>query len=458
MEETTTQRQLKAFYPSLKRHTSNDSLNTSVNLNKTNKDDSQATSSKKDKKNMIVKIDDQSNYTINRYYNFERYDELKDLKCSLKNLAIESKQSILNNTIDKYFTKPLSESKGDSSIFSLDHFEISKEKPDIRVLFENERKQTHKSNKYEDTKITQWIKYTTYSDFCGLPENAFNNILKYLNFKDLTRYSMTNRTCYNFYKNMMNSYLYFSSINTEKISKKEYTEIFKKAKNLKHVNKLYEIFKRDFGGENLFSKVVIILSLTSADDLKYKGALLESFKIKPKDNQNICNLISNESVTSICTSSKFTLKDLSLRGCYKLTNRVTNAIALCNFLEKLDLSNNNNIDDEGLCIIFESCTNLKSLNLSSMKGNITEKTVKCIGGNLKEIEGLDLTGTGVIKGDCLIALQSCVKINRLFLDGIVISDRDLTLLYYLPLLKSLSIRSNDLIHPYRLYEHYRQST
>ena len=199
------------------------------------------------------------------------------------------------------------------------------------------------------------------------------NILKYLTFKELTQSSIINKTFYNFYKNTINSYFYFNSIDTSKIpTKKEFLEILKKGKNLKHIQKLMEIIKNDFGGEkhgpeNFYNKMIVMMTISSLDDLKHKGTLLDSFKIKPNRARHISNFISNESLIEICQSSKYTCKDLSSRGCYKLTNRVgLMGISLCSFLESLELLFNTYIDDEAVIKIAENCTNLKALNLSNL--------------------------------------------------------------------------------------------
>ena len=268
-----------------------------------------------------------------------------------------------------------------------------------------------------------------------------------MTFKELTQSSLINKTFYNFYKNTINSYFYFHSLDTNKIfSKKEFQEILKKGKNLKHIQKLLEIVKNDFGGEkfgaeNFYNKMIVMMNVSSIEDLKHKGTLLETFKIKPKRDCHINNFISNESLIGICQSSKYTLKDLSLRGCYKLTNRAgLSGISMCSFLERLELSFNSNIDDESITKISENCTNLKALNLSNLK-SITGKSIKSICLNLKQLEGLDLSEDVNVSGDNLYYLMNCGRINRLLLNGIQMSDNDLKFIQNLKELKTLSISS-----------------
>lgn len=383
---------------------------------------------------------------------------------------------IEKNNIEKYFKKSLEQPRNRKNsevynsnllsiedprqnIFSLDNFEFSDSEKKRKLelcdrplsqgisLSSSSYSLLPKNLKYEDTKITNWVKYTTYSDLNGINENIFQNILKYLSFKELTKTSMVSKTFLNFFKNTISTYPYFFNIDTSKISsKKEICEMLKKARTLKHIQKLNELIKNDFGGEkggpeNFYSKVIVIMSLSSVEDLKYKGTLLESFKIKPKKDCHINNFISNDSVINICSSSRYTLRDLSLRGCFKLTNKISlNGIDLCTFLERFELSNNNQVEDETICKIVENCTNLKALNLSNLK-LITEKSIKSIGQHLKALEGLDISENNNIKGDCLVSLQNCRKLNRLILNGIKLTDNNLIFTDYLGEIQTLSITS-----------------
>jgi hypothetical protein len=402
----------------------------------------------------------------------EKFNDYRDEGHGYKNNLFL--QGIEKNNIEKYFKKSLEYTRNRKNseiynstilpledprqnIFSLDNFEVSdsekkrKLESGTRLLSQGLSLSNYtllpRNIKYEDTKITNWVKYTTYSDLNGINENIFQNILKYLSFKELTKTSMVNKTFLNFYKNTISTYPYFFNIDTSKISsKKEFCEMLKKARTLKHIQKLNEIVKNDFGGEkggpeNFYSKVIVIMSLSSVEDLKYKGTLLESFKIKPKKDCHINNFISNESVINICSSSRYTLHDLSLRGCFKITNKISmNGIDLCTFLERLELSNNNQVDDETICKIAENCTNLKALNLSNLK-LITEKSIKSIGQHLKALEGLDISENNNIKGDSLVSLQNCRKLNRLILNGIKLTDNNLVFTDYLGEMQTLSITS-----------------
>lgn len=384
-------------------------------------------------------------------------------------LKKESKgTSFGDNNMENIFTNKNNENSTDlidmqhdecltKRVFSLDNFEImgnskkfdSAEIPSLASIHKIPPNQiSNKRINYEDVKITTWVKYTTYSDLNGINENIFQNILKYLSFKDLTKISLVNKTLLNFYKNAVTSYPYFTQLDTSKIiSKKEFQEMLKKAKNLKHIQKLIEIIKNDFGGEkhgaeNFYSKVVVIMLLSDVEDLKYRGTLLETFKIKPKRDYHVNNFISNDSVISICSASKYTMRDLSLRGCFKLTNKIVlGGIELCSFLERLELSHNGQIDDEAIKKICDNCLNLKALNLSNLK-LITEKAIKSIS-QLRQLEGLDLSDNYNIRGDSFVNLQNCPKINRLILNGIKLRDNDLIFTDYLRELRTLSIPGNQ---------------
>jgi hypothetical protein len=411
---------------------------------------------------------------IDRYFKTDRLSLRTDHNTN-SNLERNSEENIfIPNQIGITNVIQITQNE-EHKVFSLDHFEVSgdnnnrlkiKSKYDSSENNFNLNSNSHLNSlsiqnhiqqnnfnfpqkklfSYEDTKITNWIKHTTYNNLNGLNENICQNILKYLTFKELTQSSVTNKTFYNFYKTTINSYFYFNSLDTNKIlTKKEFQEILKKGKNLKHIQKLIEIVKSDFGGEkfgaeNFYNKMIVMMVVSPVDDLKYKGALLESFKIKPKKDFHINNFISNESLLSICQSSKYTLKDLSLRGCYKLTNRVGLGISMCQFLERLELSFNNNIDDETIVKIAENCRNLKVLNLANMK-TITGKSVISICNNLKQLEGLDLSEAVNVNGDSLYLLKNCERLNRLLLNSIQMRDSDLNFTGNLKELKTLSISS-----------------
>src|SRR5690606_18279373 len=139
----------------------------------------------------------------------------------------------------------------------------------------------------------------------GLNEDLFYGILKYLPYKDVTRFSLVCKTFRKFYNSTVNSYNYFSKIDTSKYNVKDFESLLTKAKNLKHIQRLQEIIRRDFGdkkGEGFLRRVVVRMKLTRVEDIEYKGALFEVFHILPKKSPED-NFLNTDSVHSICTSS-----------------------------------------------------------------------------------------------------------------------------------------------------------
>jgi hypothetical protein len=73
--------------------------------------------------------------------------------------------------------------------------------------------------------------------------------------------------------------------------------------------------------------------------------------------------------------------------------------------------------------------------------NLTEKSLIAIGDNLRHLEGLDISDCDGIKGDYLIHLRKCQKLNILLLKGLKLKDADFIFTDYLKTLKTLSIAS-----------------
>jgi hypothetical protein len=101
------------------------------------------------------------------------------------------------------------------------------------------------------------------------------------------------------------------------------------------------------------------------------------------------------------------------------------------------------IDDTAIERITQSCSNLKTLNLAGLK-NITEKSIISIGERLRYLEGLDISNCDGIKGDFLVNLKNCQRLNILLLKGLKLKDSDLVFTDYLRNLKTLSIASKGI--------------
>jgi hypothetical protein len=354
-------------------------------------------------------------------------------------------QEILNNNTNN-----------NHQIFSLENIYQENQKDFVQPLTEQFKKQISSGNlfqnnnnpqnstkvHYSDLKITNWVKFKTCANFNGMNDILFQNIHKYLTFKEMSLSQLVCRTWQGFYRYTISDYQYYSIFDSSKFTKREFTEVLKKGRHLKHIQKINEIIKRDFGGEkhpeNLYNKVFLSMNCSNMEDiLFYNGTLLDSFRIKPKQ-MGFNNFVSNESICMICYSSKFTLKELLLRNCFKLSNKLSSGLKNCQFLEKLELSHNSNIDDELILLISQNCKQLKVLNLSNCV-KLTEKSLMNIGSGLINLEGLDLSENINIKGEFLIYLKVCTKINTLLLSGIKLIDNDLKILDYLHLIKTLVI-------------------
>jgi hypothetical protein len=354
------QKNISVYFTNLKR----------TRLEELNTDTKQVVHGRGKKQADKVKLGDNVNYTIQNFFKFSKEEDcIKELKSDLKKLELN--QSNLhqkrnsypgikaNNIIDSYFKKEdvrvvdKQENLNENchNVFTLDHINIDiAPSRDIKIrelikdepINMNSTKVTNTNNIYEDVKITNFLKVKSTPDYKGLNYDLFFNILQYLSFKDMTSLSLSCKTFRKFYSSTISGYSWFIKTDTSKYGKKDLVKMLEKTKNLKHTQKLQEVIKKDFGGGkggSFCERVVVRMRLTRVEDIEYKGALFEAFHILPRKNPED-NFISNESVYGICNSSRFTLKDLCLRGCFKLNNKVVDSISVCNFLEKLELSNN----------------------------------------------------------------------------------------------------------------------
>jgi hypothetical protein len=215
-------------------------------------------------------------------------------------------------------------------------------------------------------------------------------------------------------------------INSQDYKINEFKKLLQKGKPLKHISILNEIIKKDFGNhpENLTKGIVIQLK-HSKDYNSNQNFILESFKIKPISNQ-LKNFLSNDSVKKVCISSKYSLKELSLIGCYKLTEKIAESLSELIVLEKLDLSMSNNLTEYCLKIIFESCINLKTICLKGLI-EVGDHTIITISSNLKALEALDISDTNV-KGESLFKLSGCPNLKVLLMKNLLMRDNDIVCL------------------------------
>ncbi len=345
-----------------------------------------------------------------------------------ENSSILTKPEDSSNSLftDNFLTDKL------NSTFCLDKFQIHSKNPIITSFNDNikltnqevQLKKTKFKPVTEDYKITDYVVYRTYDRWRNISMEIFHEIFKFLKLSDICRSSSTCKEWHVFYKNIFTSYNFFSVINSNDYSDKEFKKLLQKGKTLKHISMLNEIIKEEFGNdsEKLTKENVVQLKL-SKDFYSKQFYALDSFKIKHKKNI-YKNFLGNNSIKRICQVSKFELKELSLIGCYKLTDKIAISLGELSFLEKLDLSLSYNLTEESLKLIFEGCLNLKTLCLNGLKV-VGDQTIVSIANNLKDLEDLDISDTNV-KGESLFKLRSCMKLKKLLMRNLLIKDNDLS--------------------------------
>jgi len=201
--------------------------------------------------------------------------------------------------------------------------------------------------KYYDVRITNFINISEPNNM-KLNRELLVNVLEFVDLRNLI--NKVPQVC-RFWRDLSNKTISSANYNTKidfrdnfKINEKEIKILFKKGKNLKHIQILRDIISEDFGGikgvGNFLKKIELIMQLSDPKDIHYKGVMLSSFKIKPRRGFEMNNFISNKSINLICENSKFSLKTLILRNCTKLSNRVFDGISSCVFLNTLEISFN----------------------------------------------------------------------------------------------------------------------
>ncbi len=319
-----------------------------------------------------------------------------------------------------------------NSTFCLDKFQIHSKNPTISSFndsFKISNQEVQKKNtKFkpvtEDYKITDYVVHRTYDKWRNISMETFHEIFKFLKLSDICRSSSTCKVWNVFYKNIFTSYNFFSVINSNDYTDKEFKKLLKKGKALKHISMLNEIIKEEFGNdsEKLTKENVVQLKL-SKDFYSKEFYILDSFKIKHKKNP-YKNFLGINSINRICEVSKSQLKELSLIGCYKLTDKIAKPLGELFLLEKLDLSKSFNLSEECLKLIFEGCLYLKTLCLNGL-AEVGDQTIISVANNLKDLEDLDISNTNV-KGESLFKLRSCSKLRKLLMRNLTIKDNDLS--------------------------------
>eukprot|EP00340_Litonotus_pictus_P011945 CAMPEP_0170538162 /NCGR_PEP_ID=MMETSP0209-20121228/103152_1 /TAXON_ID=665100 ORGANISM="Litonotus pictus, Strain P1" /NCGR_SAMPLE_ID=MMETSP0209 /ASSEMBLY_ACC=CAM_ASM_000301 /LENGTH=309 /DNA_ID=CAMNT_0010839809 /DNA_START=2029 /DNA_END=2958 /DNA_ORIENTATION=+ len=208
---------------------------------------------------------------------------------------------------------------------------------------------------------------------------------------------------------------------------------FMKLSSLKHLNNESFEFQEEEDSKNL-GDLEINSNFSSAS-----GVLLEAFKIKPTSNKS--NFLSNNSVISICVSSRYTLKELTLRGCIKVNNKCSEAIGKCTFLEKLDMSENFNIDTNFFKTISRPLKELNTLVLSDCS-NLSDDTLPVLK-KFSRLTALELSSCKNISSGAFYDLKFLENLEKLLIADVSINENDLKFLEYLPLLTTLVIDKNE---------------
>ena len=107
--------------------------------------------------------------------------------------------------------------------------------------------------------------------------------------------------------------------------------------------------------------------------------LFQSFKIKSKLLNSRNNCFSDGSLFTICSLSKYSLEELTIRNCHKLSEiGLSSSLSMLTSLKRLDLSFCRQIRDECLIAIFESeviCSKLECLSIRFLH-QLTLKGIK----------------------------------------------------------------------------------
>ena len=273
---------------------------------------------------------------------------IKEFIKKMKPIENSNQEIISNNLVSDELSNSLVGKnfpiEKNNSTFCIDKFQIHshnkdsihnfKHSFDVVIPLKKEKIKEYKN----DYKITDWVIYKTYDNWRNIPMEIFHEIFKFLRLSEICKCSITCKEWHTFYKNIFTSYKFFSFIKSQDYSITEFKKLLSKGKPLKHISILNDIIKKDFGNhpENLIKGNYIQMKL-SINFNSNQNFILESFKIRPITN-SLKNFISNYSVQKLCNTSKQTLKELSLIGCFKLNEKISESLCDLIYLEKLDLS------------------------------------------------------------------------------------------------------------------------
>ena len=294
---------------------------------------------------------------------------------------------------------------------------------------------------------------------------VFCDVLKFLSTKDIMRLELVCKRWRSLSKNLLNSYSIVTVISSSKLSSShELRVLLNKTQSLDHSKLLSKIIKNDFGDstKNFLVRSSFYMKLSSLDilngistDCQIKemqninlynghsgnnGILLESFKIKPNNNKDY--FISNESVMIICSSSKNTLTELTLQKCIKLSYKIGDSLCSCIYLQRLDISESQGIDD---LLIIKICNNLRNLQFLSISSCclLTDNSLKEMI-FLRKLIALDISNCNKMTSHGIFSLKDLPQLEKLIVSGIRIYESDIRVFDYLPNINTLRLDSCSL--------------
>ncbi|CAG8596382.1 1175_t:CDS:1 [Diversispora eburnea] len=128
-------------------------------------------------------------------------------------------------------------------------------------------------------------------------------------------------------------------------------------------------------------------------------------------NFNYCKKLTDSTIYTLVDSYP-DLRKLNLSDCEEISNIGIRQIARCHNLEHLALNSLGFLNDETICIIVQSCLNIRYLNLEFC--NVTDTAVEAVTRSCRNIEYLNLYGSESITDKSISKLaKMCSKIRDL---------------------------------------------
>lgn len=361
------------------------------------------------------------------------------------NFDIDSKILASNKTIYNYIDKVNSHERAikvnkhsnDNDYIDFSYF--------INKNFNSELQSAKHKNKTE-SKQESIIKYITSKSksilkWESLPDIIFSEILKYLSIHEIVVLEYISRTWRSYAKHVYDIYerLPNYELSTQKLNgEMKLKLLLKKTKGNIISQLLSSIIRLDYGDSirNFLNRTIFYMKVSCLLQSSFKkGVLLESFKIRPVQNKE--TFISNASIIKVLNSSLYSLLELTLKGCIKITNGIVSSLSKCLSLRKLDISDNYSIDYYFIDNISKNCKEISYLSLSNCM-NIDDSSLKCLN-ELRKLIALDITYCKNITSKGLFYLKECIKLKKLLISNVKISQQDMRFIIYLKELNTLML-------------------